>query len=417
MSSIGPELPPHLSKRKRSQEDDATADSPPAKVHAKEGARLNQDEVDLDSDSDDGYGPSAPKPTARPSIGPAMPPSVGPAPPPSIGPSLPPSSASRDAPARDGEAKPIEPSAPAPTPTSKPKKGPSIGPTMPPSNTDEIPLDDSDDDETGPAPPPPAKRVQGPAPPPSEPAEKRVQGPAPPPAPLDERPADPPSDSDSDSDSDDYGPALPTSSAQQARQSQAQRALAAAAAAAAGPTAPQRDDWMLAPPTGGSAADPTKLKNRRFNSGPRASTTTTASGGNNNNNNNGGIGSIWTETPEQKRQRLEAQVLGRETGSGHPTTSSSQPQNRNQAADQADAQRIADFTSATRGRSLYAEHQAREGAQGSGRIQDEEDDPSQRAFDKEKDMKLGGRIGTAQRRELLDKAADFGGRFAKGKFL
>jgi hypothetical protein len=48
---------------------------------------------------------------------------------------------------------------------------------------------------------------------------------------------------------------------------------------------------------------------------------------------------------------------------------------------------------------------------------EEEDDPSKRAFDKEKDMGLGRKISHAQRREMMNKAADFGSRFSKGKFL
>ncbi len=48
---------------------------------------------------------------------------------------------------------------------------------------------------------------------------------------------------------------------------------------------------------------------------------------------------------------------------------------------------------------------------------EKEDDPSARAFDKEKDIGLGQKIWTAKRRELMTKAADFGSKFARGKFL
>lgn len=226
-----------------------------------------------------------------------------------------------------------------------------------------------------------------------------------------------PADSDDDSD-DDYGPALPTSVSHQQRQA---RALEAAEAEAATNQAPKRDDWMLAPPSasGPRAADPTKLKARRFNSGPRANT----------DNSGGEISSIWTETPEQKRKRLENAVLGRDTGSG-PTSQTSansahRPQTKTKEQVEQEA-RIQSFTEATRGRSLYEEHQdARAqgpnprsaGATKKSWVDEEDDDPSKRAFDREKDLKLGGRIGASQRRELLNKAADFGGRFAKGKYL
>lgn len=46
-----------------------------------------------------------------------------------------------------------------------------------------------------------------------------------------------------------------------------------------------------------------------------------------------------------------------------------------------------------------------------------EDDPSKRGFDYEKDMAAGTKIGHAQKREMLNRAADFGSRFAKGSYL
>ncbi|KAI1489784.1 hypothetical protein F5X96DRAFT_670370 [Biscogniauxia mediterranea] len=369
MAPIGPQLPPHLTKRKRTPDDEpSTADSPPSKLHASERERVNQDEVHLESEneSDDEYGPSAPIHTSKPSIGPSIP--------------------------------------------------PPIGPTLPPTNIDEIALDsDGDDgDDIGPAPiPPPA----------SAPEPKRVHGPAPPPASLSERPSSPPDapghdpDSDSDDSDDGYGPALPTSNSHIQRQA---RALEAAAYEAARSSAPKRDDWMLAPPTAGAARapDPTKLKARKFNSGPRAAAASSSNSG----GAAGEISSIWTETPEQKRKRLENAVLGRDTGGGNGRSAP-----RPSGADKGGAEqqaRIQNFTEATRGRSLYEEHQLQRqrdresgGASRGGKAFEEEDDPSKRAFDKEKDMKLGGPIGATQRRELLRKAADFGDRFAKGKYL
>ncbi|KAF3057057.1 hypothetical protein GL218_06360 [Daldinia childiae] len=389
MPSVGPQLPPHLSKRKRTPEDES-ADSPAAKLRATEGAQTNQDEIDLDSDDDDGYGPPAPQPASKASIGPTLPPSN-----------------TDEIKLDDSDDDDIGPSAPPPPMNARP----SIGPTLPPTNRDETQLEDknnSSDDEAGPAPPP------------APPSAKRVHGPAPPPAPLSERPTTSTnSDSDDDDDDDDdYGPALPTSTSHIQRQTQA-RAAEEAARAAAAAAGPQRDDWMLAPPTasGYRAPDPTKLKNRRFASGPRTASSAAPSNE---------ISSIWTETPEQKRKRLENAVLGRTddttqartTSSGHGGTGSTvaaadAPLSK-EAQEQQD--RVRSYTEATRGRSLYEEHQAsRQGRK--LQTDEEEDDPSKRAFDREKDMKLGGRIGTAQRRELLNRAADFGGRFAKGKYL
>ncbi|RYO83801.1 hypothetical protein DL762_005978 [Monosporascus cannonballus] len=393
MASIGPQLPPHVPKRKRDSDDEAVPGSPPAKVHATEDARVgNENEVSLgyESDNDDDeFGPSA---------------------------------------------------APQPAPEPKPKPRPSTGPTLPASvaaaNADEIALDseaDDDDEAVGPAPakpPPPSasSAAIGPsAPSPTRAGTtKRIHGPAPPPGPLSEMPTVPPSapteDSGSESD-DDYGPALPTSPSHQQRHRQAERLAAASAALdAASAGAPRRDDWMLAPPTSGGAyrvPDPTKLKNRKFASGPRAGGAA-GSGGPSASGGGGEISSIWTETPEEKRRRLEDAVLGRGDGGGPQQRTQGPSVGRRGAADARpkteDEKRIREYTESTRGRSLYEEHQLAKGGRG-GKIEEEDDDPSKRAFDREKDMKLGGRIGTAQRRELLNKAADFGGRFSKGKYL
>ncbi|KAI1323534.1 hypothetical protein F5Y16DRAFT_383448 [Xylariaceae sp. FL0255] len=420
MSSIGPSLPPHLAKRKRTPDDDGTsADTPPAKIRASEsGQTSNKDEIDLeDSDSDDGYRPSA---SIGPSIGPsAYPPRVA-----GAGPSLPqPPQQNTDEIPLESEDEDEDDMGPAPSGPAPPPAKRTMGPSLPPpppttNNTNEIPLD-SEDEDVG-----PSSRPVGPTLPPSTSEPKRIHGPAPPPAPLSERPsqpANPDPDPESDSDSD-YGPSLPTSTT---HLQAAARARALAAEADSNPSAPKRDDWMLAPPTSDGyrgAADPTKLKARKFNSGPRANTSSSAPGE---------ISSIWTETPEEKRKRLENAVLGRDSSSGSgPGSAASSNKSRAKTAptaeEEAQAARIKSFTEATRGQSLYDSHQATR-AQGKstpsrstakkGWTDEEDDDPSKRAFDKEKDMKLGGRIGASQRRELLNKAADFGGRFAKGKYL
>ena len=47
-----------------------------------------------------------------------------------------------------------------------------------------------------------------------------------------------------------------------------------------------------------------------------------------------------------------------------------------------------------------------------------EDDPSKRAFDREKDMGGSGQqISQTQRKQMLSKAADFSSKFSGGKYL
>lgn len=64
----------------------------------------------------------------------------------------------------------------------------------------------------------------------------------------------------------------------------------------------QRDDWMMMPPTQDgllARMDPTKLRPGKFRSGKAAGGPAS-----------GGIESTWTETPDQKRKRLENEMLG-----------------------------------------------------------------------------------------------------------
>lgn len=296
MSSIGPQLPP---KRKR---DNPDSSSPPPK-HPRNSPPANEDEIDLDSDSDDSFGPAAP------------------------------------------------PSA------SNSRTGAGAGVTKPPSAA-------------------------------------TVSQPAAPEAPA----ARPPADSSSDSE-DDYGPALPSS----------KPTIGPAmppAPSAADEQQPQRDDWMLAPPTSTSYTerDPTKLRARKFASKPSTSSTTQDST----------ISSIWTETPEQKLQRLQDSVLGRSSSSTNANSANAHNSSKSKEERERE-RRIAENVEKTRGKSMVEEHQGKRRQE--GRMEEGEDDPSKRAFDREKDMALGGRLGGKEKRELMSKAADFGGRFQKGSFL
>ena len=137
---------------------------------------------------------------------------------------------------------------------------------------------------------------------------RRILGPAPPPAPLDERPVSKLSEDlkdESESD-DDFGPAPPpvpgsASHAAELRRVQESEAKTTIEEATKKPT---REEWMLAPPSQGdwtSRVDPTKLKNRKFNSGKGAKGP--AQSGSKDN-------TLWTETPEEKRKRLEDEVMG-----------------------------------------------------------------------------------------------------------
>jgi hypothetical protein len=97
----------------------------------------------------------------------------------------------------------------------------------------------------------------------------------------------------------------------------------------------ERDEWMMMPPTqDGLAArmDPTKIRPGKFRSGKSA-------GG----PKGDGIDSIWTETPEQKRKRLENEVLGIQT----PAASTAGSSKKKSKADEEAARKIKEYNVST----------------------------------------------------------------------
>ena len=255
---------------------------------------------------------------------------------------------------------------------------------------------------------------------------RRIIGPAAPPASLSERPLTPPDPDVENSDSDDdFGPSLPPAPGSQAqeREKKRQEALPADHLTPEASKKPQREEWMLVPPKqddwSARVVDPTKLKNRKFNTGKGSKAPSTHA--NNGESNN----ALWTETPEQKRQRLEDEVMGVRK----PAQLGGGPEKPKKEKWKEEEERETDrmiraYNEKNRNTSLYDEHHHRKASSSSGtskekeeKEKEKEDDPSARAFDKEKDMKMGIRIGHAQKRELLNKAKDFGSRFEKGSYL
>ncbi|OGM39136.1 hypothetical protein ABOM_012260 [Aspergillus bombycis] len=161
-----------------------------------------------------------------------------------------------------------------------------------------------------------------------------------------------------------------------------------------------RDEWMLRPPESTSrtsSVDPTRLRSRKFQSARSVPSSQP-----------GGIDSSWTETPEEKMKRLQDKVMGVSTPGTH-NDQVTRPARVSQAMQERihkynDAKRKAN-TSGTVSQPL---EQCKNG---------NEDDPSSRPFDKEKDMAISSKLTNSQRREMINKAADFGSRFSKGNYL
>lgn len=175
----------------------------------------------------------------------------------------------------------------------KDRMGGNYGPAMPPKRKL-----DSESEEDGDI---------GPARPDTPPKKPRVMGPVMPPSFRPESDKDKEEDShdDEDDSDDDYGPSLPPpASSSSAVQQHETPTEPIPSRADSKPEVIQRDDWMLKPPDqlGLSARmDPTKLKNRKFNTGNPARPAASKAGGPSN---------TWTETVEEKRKRLQNEVMG-----------------------------------------------------------------------------------------------------------
>merc|ERR1711939_61146 len=289
----------------------------------------------------------------------------------------------------------------------RPTKMPSVGPQLPPELQKRKRSTDEDDEEgsssdssTGPLPQRPGSGAQSP----SSAKRSRVLGPTLPPAPLDERPSSPPqpeSDNGSESsDDDDFGPSLPS-----ANDGPPVKSSGSIGPQIPTPSAPparlQRDEWMTIAPTNGdwsSRVDPTKLKNRKFNTGRGAKGPPQKSGAG---------GESWHETPEQKQARLRREVMGIADPTG---PSDVKTKNVSSAHEEATAKRLREYSEKQRGPSLYSSHN-------SSTKPIEEDDPSARAFDREKDIAGGATINATKRREMVKKAGDFSSRFSEARYL
>lgn len=294
---------------------------------------------------------------------------------------------------------------------------PLVGPGLPPANAEKRKRDArNEDDET--IPHSPQSLASGSNSPSTSTKKARTIGPTLPPASLDERPAQPPeTDADSSSDDDDFGPSLPTVKSQ--KLAVAPNEASEVTAHDSQPPAPMksmRDEWMIVPPSSddwSSRVDPTKLKNRKFNTGKGSNAPAQNTGQKTNGN--------WTETPDEKKSRLQREMMGIKdisVAKDSPTDDATARENARKLREYNVSEMprvVADSgfdqeQEQSRGSTLYTEHQKTN-------PQEKEDDPSARAFDREKDIAGGMRINHTQRKALVNKAADFGSRFSSGKFL
>ena len=298
-----------------------------------------------------------------------------------------------------------------------------VGPSLPPHLSKRKRSSDPDSDSDSPGPAPPHIRSDVGSNSESTSQKRRVLGPSLPPAPLSERPSSPPTPTpnpkqDSSSDDDDFGPSLPSASttSHNNHQSATTQSSTSSPPSQSASKPPQREDWMLVPPTSSdwtSRIDPTKLRNRKFQTGKGAKAPPPPSSG------GGGIGSTWTETPDQKRQRLADEAMGvrkpaqlaTSSESNHTDALQQDKKSQAEAEERKETERrIREYNEKHRGGSLYEAH-SKQGPR------DKDDDPSARAFDREKDIAGGMKIGHRARKDMMERAKGMGDRFAKGSYL
>ena len=159
----------------------------------------------------------------------------------------------------------------------------------------------------------------------------------------------------------------------------------------------QRDAWMLAPPTKAdwqNSLDASKFKPRSFNQSKTAA----------NLQQNASDHRIWTETPQERAQRIEDEALGKV-----PKSSAAQGEDTAKKAEAAERHRlIKAYNEKTRGLSLMEMHNANKNA--------EEDDPNKRPFDYQKDI-AGQRMGLKERNAMFSRAQNLDTKYAGGNYL
>ncbi|KZT51346.1 hypothetical protein CALCODRAFT_503650 [Calocera cornea HHB12733] len=367
MASIGPQLPPHLTRQRDDNEDEEQRPGPSVGPAIPPHLMNRQQHHDEDEDDDEyaGAGPALPQDlaTKRPSqmgLNEGADPSSG------IGPSLPARLQNRP-------------------------RGP------------EPPADESDEDDYMPALPPdlhkPGAQSASTSSLPPYALPKRVIGPS--------FPTRPPQDSDDE----EIGPLPPSADDLAYEKSgveeflERERRREQQAKEAAEPKKLQRDAWMLAPPSSSEllgSLDPTKLRSKRTFGGGSA-----RSGGEKE-----GM-ELWTETPQERLERLKAEVSGKRKRAGDKADMSAEEmaeRERKRRRDEEIEMRVQEHNKySARTSSLLDMH----ASQYKGDKKDKKDDV---IWDHERDMSLGGRLmDDGKRKDIIKDARGLGGRFERGK--
>ncbi|KAL5495835.1 hypothetical protein ACEPAI_1299 [Sanghuangporus weigelae] len=177
---------------------------------------------------------------------------------------------------------------------------------------------------------------------------------------------------------------------------------------AAKPKKPKREEWMLVPPSSsdllGRLGDPTKLKARQFS---RGGNTASRSAPNN----------LWTETPEERQQRIADEVAGKKRRAANAEDDGSDDRDiqRKRQKDLELRKVVDEHNKSSRGKTLVEMHEEEKKKEKKTK-KDEDDDKPVAIWDHSRDMSLGGRLmDEKQRRKMISEAGSLGDRFGSGK--
>lgn len=153
--------------------------------------------------------------------------------------------------------------------------------------------------------------------------------------------------------------------------------------------------------------DPTKLKSRSFQSGPKAQVSTRKGGLNDGPN-------LWTETPAERQQRLQDEALGKKRKAENAPEEEEETDEvrRKRARDRALKEEVERHNKSSRKETLLDQH-----SKGKKRGKEGEKEEPQ-GWDRDRDMSVGGRMmDDGKRKELIKDAKGLGGRFGSSGFL
>ncbi|GAA5876850.1 hypothetical protein JCM16303_006308 [Sporobolomyces ruberrimus] len=177
-----------------------------------------------------------------------------------------------------------------------------------------------------------------------------------------------------------------------------------------------REEWMLVPPKEMnlmSSMDPTKLKSRSFQSGPKAQKSTRQGGMNDGPN-------LWTETPAERQQRLEDEALGKKRKAENSVPQEEEDDEetrRKKSRDRRLKEEVERHNRTGRNQTLLEKHE-REKKKGKGRDGKDKDKEEPTGWDRDRDMSVGGRmIDDGKRKQMIKDAKGLGGRFGSSGFM